>query len=67
VQETGEDVTGIFLETAHPAKFKEVVEDTLGRNIEIPPALQKFMQGKKKTISATTEFAAFKDFLLKKF
>jgi threonine synthase len=67
VQETKEDVTGIFLETAHPAKFKEVVEDTLGRTIEIPPALQKFMQGKKKTIPATKEFAAFKDFLLTKF
>jgi len=61
--ESGEDVTGIFLETAHPAKFKEVVEETLGRTIEIPPALQAFMKGKKKTIRATTRFEAFKALL----
>ena len=31
--------TGLFLCTAHPAKFKESVEDILGRDIFIPEAL----------------------------
>ncbi len=31
--------TGVFLCTAHPAKFAEVIEDTLGRTLPLPPAL----------------------------
>ena len=34
-----EDETGLFLCTAHPAKFKENVEEILGREIFIPEAL----------------------------
>ncbi|MFT6985630.1 MAG: threonine synthase [Psychromonas sp.] len=34
-----EDETGLFLCTAHPAKFKESVEDILGRKIFIPEEL----------------------------
>lgn len=33
--------TGMFLCTAHPAKFKEVVEDILGNEIELPAPLAK--------------------------
>ena len=33
--------TGIFLATAHPAKFKEALEPVLGREIRLPPALQE--------------------------
>lgn len=62
-----EDVTGVFLETAHPAKFKEVVEETLNHSIDIPPALEKFLLRKKKVISTSADFTAFKDFLLTKF
>jgi len=67
LEETYENVTGIFLETAHPAKFKEVVERTLNRSIEIPPALKKFLQQEKKTVKTTTDFNAFRDFLLNEF
>lgn len=62
-----EKVTGIFLETAHPAKFKEVVEDTLQRSIPVPPALEKFMQREKKTIKMGADFRSFREFLLKEF
>lgn len=61
------NVLGVFLETAHPAKFKEVVEETLGRTIDIPLPLQKFMQQSKKTIRSKADFASFKDFLLRSF
>ena len=56
--------TGIFLETAHPAKFKETVEGIIGEEIEIPAKLQAFMQGEKKSLPMGKEFAEFKTFLL---
>lgn len=55
---------GVFVETAHPAKFKEIVETIIGDSIEIPEKLQKFMNGKKQTVKMPTGFAAFKKFLL---
>jgi threonine synthase len=33
--------TGLFLATAHPAKFKEALEPVLGREIPLPPALEE--------------------------
>lgn len=41
---------GIFLETAHPVKFLDVVEGTLGLELPIPPQIQKVMGGQKKSI-----------------
>lgn len=35
----GDDETGVFLCTAHPAKFAEVIEDALGEAPDLPPAL----------------------------
>ena len=55
--------TGIFLETAHPAKFKEVVDETLQVPVPIPTELQKFLQHPKKSISLSSEYQVFKDFL----
>ncbi|MBA4058343.1 MAG: threonine synthase, partial [Marivirga sp.] len=62
-----EEVTGVFLETAHPAKFKEVVEEALSQTIDIPPALEKFLSRQKKVIQSSTEFKSFKDFLINRF
>ena len=58
-----EDETGIFLETAHPAKFKDVVEAITDEEVEIPLKLQEFMKGDKKSIKITKEFDNFKNFL----
>ena len=55
---------GVFLETAHPAKFKNTVDAILGDNIEIPAKLQAFMKGTKQSIPMSKDFAAFKQFLL---
>ncbi|TFG77402.1 MAG: threonine synthase [Flavobacteriales bacterium] len=54
---------GIFLETAHPVKFLEVVEGTLGIRLEIPPQIQKVLQKEKKSIKIGT-YIDLKDFLL---
>ncbi len=56
--------TGIFLETAHPAKFKETVDDILGENIEIPATLKAFMNRKKQTVKMPPSFTHFKKYLL---
>ena len=57
---------GIFLETAHPAKFLETVESTIGETIAIPQKLQAFMQGKKESVELPAAFAPFKRLLLER-
>lgn len=58
--------TGIFLETAHPAKFKDTVEKIIGEPVEIPAKLQAFMKGEKQSVPMSKEFAAFKSYLMSK-
>ena len=55
---------GIFLETAHPAKFKDTVESIIGQEVAIPSTLQKFMDGTKQTSDMTADFGDFKQYLL---
>ncbi len=55
---------GIFLETAHPAKFKDTVDRILGTDIPIPAKLQAFMQGQKQSVPMSKDFAHFKAYLL---
>ena len=52
--------TGIFLATAHPAKFKETVANCTGRPVVIPDGLAAFMQGKKETTALPNDFSLFK-------
>ena len=56
---------GVFCETAHPAKFKEKVDEILGADIDIPERLQAFMRGQKQSVPLSKEFADFKEFLMK--
>ena len=55
---------GVFLCTAHPAKFLEVVEGTLGIKIDLPPELQSVSS--KKVLSSTIpgDYARLRKFLL---
>ena len=55
---------GIFCETAHPAKFKEKVDEILGIDVEIPERLAAFMKGKKQSVPMTKDFKDFKAYLL---
>lgn len=59
------DITGIFLETAHPAKFKETVEEVLESKIEVPERLAAFEKKKKKSILLTREYNEFRNYLLR--
>jgi len=56
--------TGIFLETAHPAKFRDVVEPIIGTTIAIPDRLAKFLERKVLSINISSEYEEFKAFLL---
>jgi threonine synthase len=57
--------TGVFCETAHPAKFKEKVDEILGIDVAIPDRLAAFMRGEKKSVSLSSDYNDFKQFLMK--
>lgn len=56
--------TGVFLETAHPAKFKDTVEGIIGESVPVPEKLQAFMSGRKKSLPMPKDFAVFRQYLL---
>ena len=56
--------TGVFLETAHPAKFKETVENAIGAEVEIPERLAAFMRGEKQSVEMSADFDVFKQYLM---
>ncbi len=58
--------TGVFCETAHPAKFKETVENAINTETDIPPRLAEFMKGTKDSVNMTNSFSDFKAFLMGK-
>lgn len=57
--------TGVFLETAHPAKFLQTVEAIIGAEVQIPEKLQAFMKGQKESVPMEKDFASFKNYLMK--
>ncbi len=59
------DITGIFLETAHPAKFIDIVEKEINQKVEIPARLKSCLEKQKKSIVIENNFENFKEFLLK--
>ena len=61
-----EGETGLFLETAHPAKFLETVESITHEKVAIPARLANFMKGKKLSIELSADFNDFKNFLFEK-
>lgn len=59
-----QDQQGIFLETAHPVKFPEAVEEVTGRKIEVPAAVRLIMDSEKKSLYMNPEYGLLKDYLL---
>ena len=57
--------TGVFLETAHPAKFLQTVESIIGTQVSIPEKLQAFMRGTKQSVPMSKDFTSFKAYLMK--
>ncbi|MGA0560786.1 threonine synthase [Larkinella sp. VNQ87] len=63
-QQANPDVCGIALATAHPAKFKDLVESVIHKPVEIPVALEELMSRTKQSVRMKADFADFKEFLL---
>ena len=62
--ENHKDLHAIFLETAHPVKFREEVENTLGITLSLPPQIEEIMHGKKE-FSPISKYGDLKNFLMK--
>ena len=58
------DEVGVFCETAHPAKFKEKVDEICHTDVSIPDRLATFMRGKKQSVPLPKDFSEFKAFLM---
>ena len=56
---------GIFLETAHPVKFYDVVEPVINETVPVPAAVQQIMDHPKKSLLIKAEYALLKEYLLK--
>jgi threonine synthase len=57
---------GIFLETAHPVKFYDVVEPVIGEKVPMPDVVNDLLKLKKKSIKMDVKYKDFRDYLLKK-
>lgn len=58
--------TGVFLETAHPAKFKDTVEAIIGKEVAVPKRLAAFLSREKRVERISALYPAFKKYLLSK-
>ena len=57
----------IFLGTAHPAKFIDVVEKNINCNIKLPKRLNKLLSLEKKSVLLKNNYDEFYDYLLSSF
>ena len=60
------DFCGIILETAHPSKFSDVIEDQIGITPEMPERLSKCLTMEKKSIKLSGKYEDFKSYLLQR-
>jgi threonine synthase len=63
---THPEYTGVFLETAHPAKFKDTVESILGVSLALPESLQVFANKEKKSICIDNHYQTVVDIIQSK-
>lgn len=60
---TDRDAQGVLVATAHPAKFREVVEPAIGRSVPLPPALADALARPRKSISMDVDYPTLAQFL----
>jgi len=58
-----QNTPAVILETAHPAKFREVVEQAINHTIEIPASLAQYAKREKQAILLENNYNTFKEFL----
>ena len=59
----GPDVQGVFLATAHPAKFREIVEPAIGQPVPLPKQLADALTRPRHSIKMPADYAALQKFL----
>jgi threonine synthase len=59
------EAQGIFLETAHPSKFPDVVESAIQQPINLHPVLAELTNKQNQSLSCSTDFSTFKKLLMK--
>ncbi len=59
-----DESAGIILETAHPAKFLETVQEVLQTNINLPKQLKELLDKEKQATYLNSEYPEFKNWLL---
>ena len=62
--QTKQDYTGVALATAHPSKFKHLVEEVLGQPVDVPERLDALAKRTKQSIKIPALYPAFKESLL---
>ena len=63
LKEQSQPTYGVFLETAHPVKFVDVVEDTIKTEVSLPESIQELVQKEKKSIEITN-YEGLKSYLI---
>ncbi len=56
--DTDPGATGVFLATAHPAKFREVVEPAIGEPVALPPALAAALARPRHSVPLSASYPA---------
>ena len=67
LKENKRDVTGVFLGTAHPAKFPDILESIIDKKIELPKTLSDTMEKEKKSKILKNDYNEFYDYLIETF
>src|SRR6187549_3629424 len=57
------EASGVLLATAHPAKFREVVEPAIGRSVELPRPLADALSRPRQSVSMPADYTALERFL----
>ena len=60
-------VNGLFLGTAHPAKFADIIESEINKSIDIPRRLHETINKTKNSTLMNNNYNEFSDYLLSKF
>lgn len=55
---------GIFLETAHPVKFPDVVEEAIGQKLPVPEEVKPLFEKEKKSLLMEAEYEVFKGWMM---
>jgi threonine synthase len=55
---------GVFVATAHPGKFREVVEPAIGRTVPLPRPLQEALGRPRHSVSMDVNYSTLRQFLI---